>query len=329
MGSVVEAAATASGLGNSDLVQTIGGSLGLGPNAKPNVSGYAPSAGENAFTQALMARYNGTGGPSPAQLQMQQGLGVANQNANAQAAAARGVSPALAAKMASDQQAGNQRSVLQNSGILGAQESLASGNTLAGLYGSQRQSAGAADQLGASVQQAQGDRLIKGVGMGLQGAGMMAHGGEVSGELIKFGDGGGDSGSPIMAMLKSKSAGAPAMARGGKVPIVVSPGEKILSPAESSRVAQGDKGPLSKKDIPGKAKVDGDSLENDNVPVKAEAGSTVIPRTANEDKDKAQEFVAKLKGKDSARPKSYGEMLSKHRQLEERVKELEGKLKKK
>ena len=330
MGQIASSIANATG--TTQLLNTAEGAFGMGPNGQPNVSGYAPSANENAFTSALMARYNGTGGPSPAQLQMQQGLQTANQNANAQAAAARGINPALAARMAAQTQSSNQQSVLQNSGILGAEQQQASGNKLAGLLESQRQSAGAGNQLQASVANQQGNRLLSGAGTGLTAAGL-ANGGEVgapSGDLL-------DLGSPPQGSQGQGSGGAAdflkalssaSMAHGGKVAVIVSPGEKILQPQEADRVANGDKGPLHKKDVPGKEKVPGDSLKNDTVPKKLAAGSVVVPKSQNDSDDKAAEFVKSLKGGKSERSKSYGDVLTKHRALEVRVKQLEAKLKK-
>jgi len=73
---------------------------------------------------------------------------------------------------------------------------------------------------------------------------------------------------------------SPAMAKGGKVPAMVSPGEKYLSPHQAQSVLQGKENPLNGKTFHGgKAKVKGDSYENDTIPVTLEEGGCVIPRS--------------------------------------------------
>jgi len=69
------------------------------------------------------------------------------------------------------------------------------------------------------------------------------------------------------------------MATGGKVPAMVSPGEKYLTPEQARDVLKGKENPLNGKTIPGKAKVKGDSYANDTVPVTLEEGGCVIPRS--------------------------------------------------
>jgi hypothetical protein len=69
-------------------------------------------------------------------------------------------------------------------------------------------------------------------------------------------------------------------AHGGKVPAMVSPGEKYLSPHQAQSVLQGKENPLNGKTFHGgKAKVKGDSYENDTIPVTLEEGGCVIPRS--------------------------------------------------
>lgn len=71
------------------------------------------------------------------------------------------------------------------------------------------------------------------------------------------------------------------MAKGGKVPVMVSPGERYLSPSEAQAVAAGKKNPMqSGEHIPGKPKVGGakDSYTNDTVPKTLESGGIVLPR---------------------------------------------------
>jgi hypothetical protein len=72
------------------------------------------------------------------------------------------------------------------------------------------------------------------------------------------------------------------LAKGGKVPAMVSPGEVYLSPNKAKKVAEGKASPKSGEKIPGKAKVRGDSLKNDTVPRNLEPGGVVIPRSKTE-----------------------------------------------
>lgn len=89
-----------------------------------------------------------------------------------------------------------------------------------------------------------------------------------------------------------------AMAKGGHVPAMVSPGERYLPPSEVEAVAKGKKAPIKAGEkIPGKAKVKGDNLENDTVSKTLKAGGIVIPRSHAEDPKKAAEFVAAILAK--------------------------------
>lgn len=77
-----------------------------------------------------------------------------------------------------------------------------------------------------------------------------------------------DSSGPMMA------------AKGGKVPALVSPGERYLPPSEVKKVAEGKKNPIKAGEkIPGKAKVSGDSTKNDIVPKTLTSGGIVLPRS--------------------------------------------------
>ena len=91
--------------------------------------------------------------------------------------------------------------------------------------------------------------------------------------------------APLLAM---------AAAKGGKVPALVSPGEKYLTPRQADAVKAGHASPMIGKTLPGKAKVKGNSYANDTVPATLEEGGCVIPRSVMESKNpekKAAEFV--------------------------------------
>jgi hypothetical protein len=94
------------------------------------------------------------------------------------------------------------------------------------------------------------------------------------------------------------AAGGQQFAKGGKVPAMVSPGERYLPPKEVEKVAKGEKSPLKAGEkIPGKAKVKGDSLKNDTVPKTLEEGGIVLPKSVMESKHphwEAHKFVSNI-----------------------------------
>lgn len=110
----------------------------------------------------------------------------------------------------------------------------------------------------------------------------------------------GDSGSaPSLGLEKDAKGGmAGRMAKGGKVPAMLSPGERYLNPREVAKVASGKKDAASAGEkIPGKAKVKGDSLKNDTVPKTLEEGGIVLPKSVMESKNPhwaAHKFVSQI-----------------------------------
>ena len=76
-------------------------------------------------------------------------------------------------------------------------------------------------------------------------------------------------------------------AEGGKVPAMVSPGERYLPPSEVKEVKAGKKNPMEAGEkIPGEPEVKGakDSYANDTVPKDLEAGGLVLPRSVTQAK---------------------------------------------
>lgn len=106
--------------------------------------------------------------------------------------------------------------------------------------------------------------------------------------------GGGESILPELAMVAYNGGQVPdhlshassVYYGGGKVPALVSPGEKYVNPAEAKKVANGEKS-LSNtgEKIKGKASVQGDSLKNDTVHKNLDAGGVVIPRSVMQSDD--------------------------------------------
>lgn len=182
-------------------------------------------------------------------------------------------------------------------------------------------------------------QLLQSIGGGGVG---MAQGGEVGDSKPMYADGGstdssgpassfgkfigGQSSQPQMTATPPPPAAAPSddsgggggpnpamlammLAHGGKVPAMVSPGERYLPPNEVKKVAEGKKAPIKAgQKIPGQAKVKGNSYANDTVPKDLESGGIVLPRSVTQAKDapeKAKAFVAAIlakKGKLPSKP---------------------------
>lgn len=128
----------------------------------------------------------------------------------------------------------------------------------------------------------------------------MAAGGSISGPSSSYGQSLTDNLAASNNFLQNPTE-MPAMARGGKVPVIVSPGEAYVPPQNVKAVGTG-KVPMNKaaEIIPGKAKVHGDSLKNDIVPKKLEEGGVVIPRSVMNSKDPAKnaaKFVSQYMAK--------------------------------
>ncbi len=110
-------------------------------------------------------------------------------------------------------------------------------------------------------------------------------------------DAGAPNTGPIQPLQNDPTAPSETMnaAKGGKVPALLSPGEKYLSPKEAKEVAKGEKSPeKAGKTVPGKPKVPGakNSYANDTVPAKLEEGGIVIPRSITQGKDAEKRAIA-------------------------------------
>jgi hypothetical protein len=215
-----------------------------------------------------------------AALQAQQSLGalnqmggIANQQAAQNQAAVQGVAQ------------GAQNAYGQVTGNINAQNQAAIGNA------SQANQANAT--IANNVATQQGNLLGNLTGAAGAVAGTMMGGpagGAIGSYLMKAEGGPVDTTGPRSMFGKH-------LASGGKVPAMVSPGEKYLTPAQASQVVQGKADPMSAgKTIPGKPVVPGarDSYANDIVPAKLEVGGIVIPRSVTQSDNaeaKAQAFV--------------------------------------
>lgn len=84
------------------------------------------------------------------------------------------------------------------------------------------------------------------------------------------------------------------LAEGGKVPVLLSPGERVLSPDKAKQAAQGQANPMAEgKKVPGKPKVGGakNDYANDTVKDQLEPGSIVIPRSVSQGKNAEKESI--------------------------------------
>lgn len=257
---------------------------------------------------------NGTG-PNPAQAQLAQATGanVANQNAMMAGQRGAGANVGMMARQAAQQGANTQQQAAGQAASLQAQQSLGALGQMGGIANQQAAQQGQAVQnvaqgaqtgygqtsqniagqnqaaIGNVSQQNQSNAAIQGEVAKQQGAlvGNLMGG---AGAVLGLAEGGNVSNGP-------RSGYGKMFATGGKVPALVSPGEKYLTPQQASQVVDGKANPMTTgKTIPGTPKVGGakNSYANDTVPATLQEGGIVIPRSVTQAKDaesKAQAFV--------------------------------------
>lgn len=238
-----------------------------------------------------------------AALQAQQSLGAIQNMGNL---ATQQVGQQQAATGANTQaQLSEQQALLGN---INAQNQAAIGNA------SQQNSANA--QIQAGNQSMQGNILGGLTGaLGTVGDFMLGGplGAAVGGAAAKGLAASGSPGDPMMAaeggQIPSKSYvhsyfcdGGTPMAHGGKVPVLLSPGEKVVSKKDLPKVAAGTNPMAVGKTVPGKPKVSGakNSYANDTHATELEPGAVVVPRSVTKSSDpdkKAEAFVLAVMAK--------------------------------
>jgi hypothetical protein len=182
---------------------------------------------QQGLANMLLAQSQGQG-PNPAQLQYQQNAESAIQNNAGLLASQRGLNPALAARMASQNAAQMQGTAAQNSAVMQAQQQLAAQNQLQNLYGTmgnqqlsqQGQITGAnlgAQKINADVASGNAANAAKQGGSFLNGAGtaamaLLSRGGTVPGRPMVTGD----------------------STRNDTVPAMLSPGEIVIPRSKAS-----------------------------------------------------------------------------------------------
>lgn len=262
-------------------------------------------------------------GPNIADLQLKQATDRNNQQAAGMLASQRGLNPALAARLIAQNQASNNQTAAGQSGLMRAQQQLASEGQLANVYG---QAAGETLGTGTlanqnltvnqnALQNQNSDVINANNAANSVNAGVSNQNAQINGNLI-----GGvlqGAGSAAAAALGAKGG----KVHGGKVPAILSPGERYLNAKEAAKVKETGENPMKHgKVIPGKANVPGDSLENDVVPAHLEPGGVVLPRSVTQSQDnasKAKEFMSALKEHNEPGPKGFAKILEMKRKLKE------------
>lgn len=252
-------------------------------------SAFDPNSQETAFVRYLQNQAMGTGGPSAAELQLRRGSDMATNNAMALAASQRGVNPALAARMAQMSAANSLQDANQQAGILRAQEQLNSQGMFADMLESQRnariqrEQAGLQNQLGmdqvnvrayedaAGRRRAWANDIASGIGKiaGMNEGGMVQKNSEsINSKLASF------DYEPSKPEEESSSG------------MSISP--EMAKKAMSFLANKGGK-------VPGHARVKGDSIKNDVVPVMLSPGELVVPRTVvKEGPEAIREFAQSI-----------------------------------
>lgn len=277
------------------------------------------------YIHGLQTQVAGGGAPSIAQMLLQQQTQRNAQTAAGAIASQRGINPGLAQKLALDQAAQGNQQMAGQAAILRSQEQLGAQGLLGQALGQQGSQAGAqAASLGGLDLSAQGlaggiagQNAQLGLGADQINAGVAQQNAGTAGQLV----GGLLGGVGAASTFAMPGAGGAGSAGGGAMM-----GGTGALPAGG--VTQFGQIPLANQGgkVPGSAAVEGDSPKNDSVPAQLSPGEIVVPRSAAEDPDRAAAFVRAVirQQKAKAGPQGYGAVLAKQRELEQRMKALEG-----
>lgn len=276
------------------------------------------------YITALQNMMSGQG-PSLANTQLQAATDLNNRQAAGQIASIRGMNPATAARLilqnraANDQTAANQSAQTriqeqqmamgQMGSTLANQRALdinqAQGNTAAGINTINAN----ANMLGTAggLQDAQNNSRISN-DLGSEGINANIALSNTQGKNNILGGliGAGGSIGAMAAMPGTAAAGAGA---GGGAGAGVGAALGALAASKGG-------------EIPGKAKVEGDSPKNDTVPAILSPGEIVLPRSVSKDPEAAKKFVEAIRQK-NAKATSYGKVLEAHRNIATRLAHLE------
>lgn len=323
---LVQALQAQNGLQNQSNVfnQMQGVANGTGPN--PALAQLANTTGQNVAQQAALMGSQRGSGSNPALMARQasmQGANIQQQGAG-QAAAMQAQQQMAALNQLSgmaNQQAGQQIGAT-NAYTQAAQNNQQTGLNALGNYNqAQLGNVGIQNQINSQNQAARNQvvgNLMGGAGaaMGMPSGGGMKPSGGGGGNVDAFS---GYQTQPGMALaakggmiegpksrvgqhfhgISMPASPAIALAKGGQVPAMLSPGEKYLSPDKVEQVSKGADPMSIGKEIPGKPKVSGakNSYDNDTVPATLEEGGIVLPRSVTQSKNPhwaAHKFVSEI-----------------------------------
>lgn len=300
--------------------QQVGNFVGMGTGMTGfnyDESAFNPNAQEQALTGRLEQRSMGQM-PSLAEQQMMAGLQAGQAQAMGTAAAQRGINPALAARLAQQQQGAMAAQTNQQAGMMRAQEQMANDQLLQQALQSQRQGRMSMQAGKAGAFETQADRAsgtIRSIG---QAFGLpigekkaMAEGGMITHQspmMLQPDNSFNAFAAQIGAIVGQQAARQAQMEKQGGnswvgdamnafmkkgaeqgMPMTGGPADG-LNPAMMMTASEG-------AVVPGQAQVKGDSLANDKVPTMLSPGEIVVPRSVSQrSPEDIAKFVMALRG---------------------------------
>jgi len=288
--------------------------IGTGWNGfETDPNAFNPNAQELGLNSRLEQRSLGQA-PSIAEMQMNAGMQKAQSMAMGSAAAQRGINPALAARLAQQQQGAMQSQTNQQAGMMRAQEQMANDQLLQQALQSQRQGRMAQQQAKQGAFETQADRAsgtIRSIASGAAQMGGMAEGGMVMPQMVPQMQSQDSNfinnfASQIGAIVGAHQARASQQqSSGGWTPGAMSEyiekgkgGSQVMAGGAADGLNAGMMFTASEGAvIPGKAPVAGDSKANDKVPTMLSPGEIVVPRSvASMAPEEITKFVMALRG---------------------------------
>lgn len=245
-------------------------------------------AQQQSLVNALQRTASGQG-PNPALSELQSATNQNNQQAAGLVASQRGLNPALAARMASEMAANNNQIAANQAATLQANQSLGAQSALGNVLGQMGNQSLQSQQNLLNANDAQNNAINTG-SLGSQG---------LTADAMKTTsqNNAGIMNGIIGGAMKGAGAALALLSKGGEVP--------------------------------GQPSVAGDSPRNDTVPALLSPGEIVIPRSDSNDPKKAKEFIDHLMSnkQNPGEPQGYAKVLASHRKLQERMADIEKKLK--
>jgi hypothetical protein len=300
--------ANGASLDKSNYADAITGATNLQPNM--NLVNNTQSNQINAQQTAANASLADTAqhGSALAQAQLQQATDANTQQAAGTVASQKGINPALAARLAMENQASAQQASAGQSAVLQGQTQATAQGQLATALAAQRSQDLAQSsndtQAGLGQLNAQTSRLAT--------AGQLQNAQNDTSVRDSLGTQGINAG-----VAQTNTAGQNAITGG-----LISGGAGAAAHAMAARGGT----------VPGNAQVAGDSTANDKVPYMLSPGEIVVPRSAASSPDKAKEFIAALKkagsaGSTTSRNADYSKVLESQRLMHERLARMESLMK--